>query len=172
MASAATADIERLPAIRDGVTEAGGEEEWKKAVSRLTSVMEVDQDEAEVLIADATNWKGWAMCSSDLMRKYIKCQIPDADKLEEALNWLKDGPLELDQQQLCAAIRQLPKVYLTDPENSYKLALKAAPEEFKNPEIYRTLVLEDPLALQCTYNCSEDGCNSECGNCWVSFQNS
>jgi hypothetical protein len=170
----ATAARELLPAIREGVVDAGGEEAWKESVSKLASMMEIDEEEAEILLADATNWKGWAMCSSELMRKYIKPQIPDAQKLEEALEWLQEGPLELDQEQLCTAIREVPKVYLADPQSTYKKALNAAPQEYKKPEIFKALILEDPLVLQCTYNCADgdNGCGSECGNCWVTFQNS
>lgn len=167
----AVAPDDILPTVREGVIEAtGSDESWKASVDILHSSTDIDDmEEAELLLAVGLNWKGWAI-SSPMMRKYMKPKEPDVEKLTNALAWLRDGPLALDEDQLSAAIRDSPKVYLDAPEATYKQALSVAPEDYSDPSVFRGLVLKDPSVLQCTYNCSEEGCGSECGNCWVSYE--
>lgn len=169
LAAATGADI--LPTVREGVVElTGSDESWKASAAALCGLKGIeDVEDAEVLLADALNWKGWAM-STGMMRKFMKPKTPDVEKLANALAWLRDGPLALDEDQLAVAVRDSPKVYLDDPEETYKLAISVAPEQYSDPDVFRGLILKDPSVLQCTYNCSEEGCGSECGNCWVSYE--
>lgn len=164
------ANAELLPVIREGVAEMGGEESWKESVATLSSRIEIDLEEAELLLADAKKWKGWATAGK-IAKRYIKPEIPDVNELNELLDWLTEsGPLQLDQEQLRTSIQELPKVYLADPQNTYKKTLKAAPKDYKDPSVLKEMILKDPSVLQYTYNCDEeDGCASECGNCWVSY---
>ena len=166
--SSTAADI--LPAVREGVSDAGAGEEWEKSVSMLVEAVESDVEDAEMLLATALNWKGWAVCSPT-MRRFMKPQHPSTEELEKALEWLRFGPLSMDQDQLSKTVKEHPKLFISAPEATYKKALGAAPKEFRDPEDFKALVLNDPSAMNCTYNCDEDGCGSECGNCWVSYRN-
>lgn len=159
-----------LPAIRKGVAEAGGEGAWVESVDVLSDLLISEAEEAEMLLSSALGWKGWAQASESI-RRYQNPLAPDATTLQQALTWLQEGPLELNPEQLRKAIRDSPKVYLVTPDETYKKALKAAPKEYRDPEAFKQILLEDPLVLQCTYNCSEEGCcQNECGSCWVSHQ--
>ena len=60
-----------LPAVREGVSDAGAGEEWEKSVSMLVEAVESDVEDAEMLLATALNWKGWAVCSPT-MRRFMK----------------------------------------------------------------------------------------------------
>mmetsp|Transcript_21828 Transcript_21828/g.48840 ORF Transcript_21828/g.48840 Transcript_21828/m.48840 type:complete len:228 (-) Transcript_21828:196-879(-) len=164
--SAAGADI--LPTVREGVTEAGGIEEWEKSISILSATVDVDSEEAETMLAQALSWRGWAIVS-EKMRRFQRPISPDAAKLEDAIAWLRDGPLQLDQSQLVAAIKSSPKVYLVEPAVTYKKAVGSAPREYRDADVFKAMVLNDPSVMECTYNCDGEGCASECGNCWVSY---
>jgi hypothetical protein len=171
LSASTTADL--LPTIRDGVAEMYDADEWDRSVSFLVEETKIEDAEAlEMALATALNWKGWAM-SSEGMRKFIpKPYAPDASKLESALGWLKGAPLSMSQEQIGTAIQELPRVYLADPESMYAKSLSVAPKEFQDPEAFTALVLEDFRALGNTYNCADDGCASECGNCWVTYKKS
>lgn len=164
--SSSPADI--LPTVREGVAEAGGADEWEKSVAVLAEAMEIDDgEEVERLLAEALGWRAWA-AASDKFRKFQRPVVPDASKVDEAIAWLKDGPLQLDQEQLVTAIKTSPKVYLQGPDVAYRKAKGAAPRKFA--EIFNELVLQDPSVMECYHNCADDGCASECGNCWVSYE--
>ena len=166
--SAATTDI--LPTVREGVADAGGTAEWNASVEMLQNAMtEVDVEEAETILANALGWRSWAVVS-EKMRRFQRPITPDSEKLATALKWLSDGPLAMDKTQTVAAIKASPKVYLIDPEGTYKKAISAAPKDFKDEDTFKALCLEDPSVMECTYNCEDDGCASECGNCWVSYK--
>ena len=163
--SSSPADI--LPTVREGIAEAGGSEEWDKSVAVLSEAMGADGEEAERILADALGWRAWA-AANEKFRRFQKPVAPDTAKLEESIAWLKDGPLNLDQEQLVAAITTSPKVYLQGPEVAYRKAKGAAPKKFA--DTFDELVLKDPSVMECYHNCSDDGCASECGNCWVSYE--
>mmetsp|Transcript_15638 Transcript_15638/g.45123 ORF Transcript_15638/g.45123 Transcript_15638/m.45123 type:complete len:220 (-) Transcript_15638:336-995(-) len=162
---------EIIPAVREGVAEAGNAEPWEESIAVLAEKAALDEEEAEMVLADGLNWKAWAK-ASPTMRRYARPMQPDAAKLEEALRWLNEGPLELDQERLQGALRGSPKVYLVSPEEKYHKAMAAAPEKYKAPSAFREALLADPSVLDCYYNCDEadEGCASECGNCWVAFE--
>lgn len=165
----AIAADEIIPAVREGVAEAGNQEPWEESVALLVKSAGMESEEAELILADGLNWQAWAK-ASPMMRKYAKPVQPDAEKLKDALQWLNEGPLELDQAQLQNAVRDFPKVYLTTPEDKYEKALAASPD--KDPSAFRELLLNDPSVLDCYYNCddADEGCASECGNCWVAYK--
>ena len=133
----------------------------------------VEFDEAESLLADGWGWKKWAR-ASDFMKKYADPFPPDAGTLRASLDWLSGGPLGLEPEQLRRMIRALPRVYLLDPEGTYGMAVGSAPEEYScDPLFFRDMILSDPSVMDFTYNCKvgDDGCASECGNCWVTYEN-
>jgi hypothetical protein len=164
------AGADLLPQIRESVVEADGEESWNNAATTLSSSAGIDMEEAELHLAEAFRWRRLVMCTSEIARKYIKPVVPGPD-LSQSLLWLKDGPLGLGPGQIRDAIRISPEAYLVNPAKTYKHAMAAAPKPYKDPDAFRELCLKDPYALQCTYNCEDGGCASECGNCWVSYGN-
>jgi hypothetical protein len=135
----------------------------------------MERIEAELRLAEATRWKAWAIVTSELARKYIQTTIPTIDKMNQTLDWLQQsGPLQLTPDQLQTAIRNYPETYLNDPATKYKRALNVAPREWRgeNQKDFDQLVRDQPRAMCLTYNCVDDGCQAECGNCWVTFRNS
>lgn len=127
----------------------------------------MDEEEAEECLAKVWQWKNWAICTSAIARKYIKTIDPDAAAVAASLDWLQAGPLGLDQDLLRASVISSPEAYLLSPEKNFDQAQKVAPEKWKDPTDFIQLLLEEPEALQLTYNCAGEGCNSNCGNCWV-----
>jgi hypothetical protein len=154
-----------LPAVREAVLEAGGETAWKESTEALSKFF--DTEEAELYLADAFGWKGWAK-ASDTTKKYQRPKLPDAVKIIEALEWLREGPLELNEEQMQSSIAKYPKTYLDSPSDSYRKAMGTAPRKYRNH--LKELIREDPTVLQVTYNCDGEGCASECGSCWVSYE--
>ena len=134
----------------------------------------MDALDAEVLLAKTFQWKGWAS-ATPLMRKWMTPQVPNVATLQEGFDWLtmEGGPLELSQDQLRTAVLHSPKTYLmNNPESTYHLALQVAPKDVvSTPSDFKALILKDPAFLQVTYNCSDEGCQSECGSCWVTYMN-
>ena len=176
--AAVKTDEDLLPIVRDGIAEQGATEAWQACVQLLvdTPGLQLDDDEqkAEVLLAAALEWRGWARVSSALARKYMTPRPPDPIQLQTALQWLHEGPLGLtDGEMLQQAIQSCPTAYLVDPAAAYQQALATAPPPYRNaPDEFKTLLLEDPSVLKHNYNCRQDGndgCNSECGTCWVSY---
>eukprot|EP00961_Rhodomonas_salina_P200689 2707438-Rhodomonas_salina.1 len=162
--------VKVLASVREGIAEAGHEEEWKKSCALLVDTLGMDEDEAELCLADATSWRSWAVTTSAMARKYIKPRAPDAEQLKSNLDWLMADPLSLDTGFLRTGVPMSPAAYLTDSQDFYKRALKTAPRKYRDAAAFRDLLLKEPTALQTTFNCAETGCASECGNCWVSFE--
>lgn len=158
-----------LDKVREEVSQAGVKDEWKDATQLLSESLDIDLEQAEACCAETWNWKSLAMCPMKSARKYVQTSTPDSQQIQASLEWLKEGPLKLNDEQLRECVLETPQAYLASPESTYKQALKVAPKDYRNPEDFRNLLLKDPNVLQCTYNCADDGCNSECGNCWVSF---
>ena len=153
--------------IREGIVEQGGSlDDWQAAVDVLQTTL--PDANAERILADATRWTAWARAGT-LARKYIK---PDAtvsaESLQASMEWLQSGPLALSADQMADALAQYPQLYLLEPEAKYKKVLGVAPRQFRDQ--LRDLIVEDYSVLQFQYNCDND-CISECGNCWVTFQN-
>jgi hypothetical protein len=154
-----------LPAVREAVLEAGGEASWKESTEALSRLFDIK--EAELYLADAFGWKGWAK-ASEMTKKYQRTKLPDAVKIIEALEWLREGPLELNEEQMQSSIEKYPKTYLDAPNESYRKAMGTAPRKYRDN--LKELIRQDPTVLQVTYNCDGEGCASECGSCWVSYE--
>jgi hypothetical protein len=158
-----------LPIIREAVMEAGGEQAWKESTQILSGIFELEED-AELCLATAFGWKGWAK-ASDMMKRYQDPVLPDAAKVQEALVWLKEGPLELNEGEVLSSIRDYPKIYLVEPNEFYRKTMGSAPRKYRDPFILKELIKDDPNVMQVTFNCDGEGCASECGSCWVSYAN-
>jgi hypothetical protein len=158
-----------LPIIREAVMEAGGEQAWKESTQLLSGLFELEED-AELCLATAFSWKGWAK-ASDMMKRYQNPVLPDPAKVQDALVWLREGPLEFNEDQVRSSIRDYPKIYLVEPNEFYRKTMGSAPRKYRDPFILKELIKDDPNVLQLTYNCDGEGCSSECGSCWVSYAN-
>lgn len=170
--SAVKTDEELLPAIRTAVAEAGGKDAWNESSQHLSEFTsgKISIEQAEVCLSKAYKWRAFAVVKSALARKYIETEVPNVSKLQESLSWLTTEPLSLDEDRLCAAIIEHPEAYLLQPQETYQTALACAPAKYKDPVDFKARLLEDASVLTCTYNCADDGCASECGNCWVSYE--
>jgi len=163
--------VEHLDTIRQEL--ADHLEGWDSCVAIVATATGMDSQEAELRLAEATRWKAWATVTSDIARKYTQTTIPKPDEINETINWLQAEPLALTQEQMVAAIRRYPETYLKSPADNYKKALNVAPRQWRqSPEEFAKLVREQPRVMSLTYNCEDDGCQSECGSCWVTFRNS
>ena len=169
--STTSTDFEYLETVRQGVAEAGFRDEWDAAVEFLSESL-MTREEAEDSLAKAWNWRGWAIVTSPIARKFIKTVEPNAEQIRTAVEWFCDGgPLApLPDDVLAAGVRERPETYLISPDVAYDKALESAPEPYNDPKQFRETLLRSPSILGCTFNCADTGCNSECGSCWVSFQ--
>lgn len=165
-----SAGVDLLPEIREAVTAAEGAGGWEASVRILSELFESSDEEAELVLADAFRWKSWA-AASDMMRRYQKPVLPETDQVREALEWLRDGPLELTEGQIRSNILSHPQIYLVKPDKAYKQVLGSAPRKYRDATTLKFLIEEDPTILQVWYNCDEEGCQSECGSCWVAYEN-
>lgn len=164
----AAADI--LPEIRDEITAREGQlQEWEESVQILSNLIENEED-AELYLADAFRWKAWAT-ASDMMKKYQQPVIPSAEKIREGINWLRDGPLAMNDDQIRKNIEQYPGIYLREPNLMYRKVLGSAPRKYRDDTALKFLIENDPNVLQVTFNCGDEGCQSECGSCWVTYEN-
>ena len=147
-------------------------EEWNAAVELLASQpFLTNRDAAEAALAQATNWKNYAMATSSIVRKYVNPIPPNVEQLRSSLNWLLDDnnnvmPNDDRIDFLREAVPQYPKAYLMDPQTTYQMALKASPPHIDAAK-FAELWKDDPSLLQYTFNCADDGCVGECGQCWV-----
>lgn len=170
MAAVSSADMDLLPEIREAVTDADGAGAWEESVQILSELFESSEEEAEFVLADAFRWKSWAV-ASEMMRRYQKPVLPEKDKVKEALEWLREGPLELTDGQIRSNILSHPQIYLVEPEKAFKKVLGSAPRKYRDATALKFLIEDDPTILQVWYNCDEEGCQSECGSCWVAYEN-
>jgi hypothetical protein len=167
-------DEELILSVREEINERGLTADWQACVQILQdtpSLQLQDEEQAEILLAAALEWRGWARVSSALARKYMKPKQPNPEQLQAALTWLTttDGSLDLMDEVLRGAVQANPTVYLVDPAAAYQQCLESAPQPYNSPQALVELIQEDPTALQYNYNCKDEGCNSECGTCWVSY---
>eukprot|EP00587_Corethron_hystrix_P012974 CAMPEP_0113310550 /NCGR_PEP_ID=MMETSP0010_2-20120614/8153_1 /TAXON_ID=216773 ORGANISM="Corethron hystrix, Strain 308" /NCGR_SAMPLE_ID=MMETSP0010_2 /ASSEMBLY_ACC=CAM_ASM_000155 /LENGTH=158 /DNA_ID=CAMNT_0000166033 /DNA_START=255 /DNA_END=732 /DNA_ORIENTATION=- /assembly_acc=CAM_ASM_000155 len=130
--------------------ENGLETAWAEASSYLEEISGLDTDHAHDTLAQAWGWKNWATCSSAIARKYLRPIKPDAEAVKRSLEWLKEGPLEMDKETLRAGLISSPEAYLKDPATNYKRALKMAPSQWKDPAEFKTLLFQDPSVLERT----------------------
>jgi hypothetical protein len=166
-------ESELLEKIREGVSEAGFEEAWKGSVDEITSFVGIDVEHAEMCLAQALEWKAWAMAPSPTFRKYIKTKEPIVRELKDNLSWMVGKPLQLEIELLKQGILQFPGVYLVDSQVSFEKAISCAPIEYKSIECFRNQLAADLSILKNTYNCdtAEEGCAGNCGSCWVTYGN-
>ena len=167
-----TTDHDLLVTVREGIAERNGPDalqDWHNSVTVIQAVMVGgDNPAAERLLADATRWSGWARAGK-LARKYIQPEAPPSPTaLQASLEWLQTGPLALSMAQIVEAIEQYPQLYLLDPANAYRQVLGVAPRKYR--DALPAMIAEYYSVLQFRYNCDND-CMSECGSCWVTFQN-
>lgn len=163
--------LEYLDEIREHVSE--HIVQWESCVKLVAGATGMDKEEAELRLAEATRWKAYAIVKSDLARKHIKTIVPTVEDVTESIAWLQGEPLQLNREQLQAAVRNHAETYLRAPAANFKNAKNTAPRKWRqNPDEFCQLVREEPRVLGLTYNCADDGCASECGSCWVTFGNS
>ena len=157
--------------IREGIaqTEAFDLKDWEESVTIVVGLLSCKPDEAERVLADATRWLSWAR-AGELARKYIKPDVVNPAQLEQSLKWLRSGPLALSEEQIVDAVQNYPQLYLLEPAEKYRKVLGVAPRQYRDADVLRTMLLDDPSILQFQYNCDND-CISECGSCWVTLQN-
>ena len=82
-----TSDVDLLPEIRDEIMEREGQlKAWEECTQILSDLFEDSStnEEAELYLADAFRWKAWAS-ASDMMRRYQKPVLPDADTIREGI---------------------------------------------------------------------------------------
>lgn len=172
VAALSSSHVGILPEIREAVMGAadGAGVVWKESVEILSELFESSEEEAELVLADAFRWKSWAL-ASEMFRRYQKPLLPEKDEVKEALTWLRDGPLKLTDDQIRKNILSHPQIYLVEPEKAYKKVLSSAPPMYRNVTALKFLIDGDPSVMQVWYNCDEEGCQSECGSCWVAYKN-
>jgi len=163
-------DFDYLETVREGIAEAGLQQDWEAAAAFLSHALSIDLPEAEDSLAKAWNWRSWAVVKSKIARKFIKPLEPNVEQVRAAVQWLREGPLAVPDEVLVTGVREHPAVYLLTPQVTYEQALSVAPELYTSPDVFRETLLRSPSVLGCTFNCADQGCNSECGSCWVSFQ--
>jgi len=161
-AAAGSLDAQLLVAVREGVAAVGGEAAWEEARLVLADVVKSSPDEVETWLAKAFGWSMWLAMNRP---SYLKPELPAVGQLQSDLSWLGAGPLRLSPEEMRAAVAASPKAYLRDPEQSYKIALGVAPEEFREPAKFRDLLLRDPRVLELTYDCL-GSCGAQCARCW------
>lgn len=166
-------ESELLEKVRTSIDENEGKEDWKSCVDLLRQSAfadEVDDDLAEWYLAKAMGWVAWNRVTSAIARKYMpKPTIPNVDDLQNALEWMKSTA---ELPDITKAIETSPESYLKNPAQSYQKVKSCAPREYRNDkQQLKELLRSNPSAIQNNYNCDGEGCNSECGNCWVSFAN-
>jgi len=168
------AEVDLLPSIREAIEESGEEaatSAWIEAVEIVSSKTGLAEDSAEMALAKANGWRAWVKVTSKFAKKYMKTYIPEKEKLEAAMDWALSGPLNFSEDQLAKAIVGTPEVYLMEPKTKFEKARSVAPKDFQDSEKFAELAVEDPSILALTFNCVDSGCSSECGNCWVSYEN-
>ena len=168
-----SADVDVLAEIREAVASADGDDVWRQSLQilsdRIGTVKGGDEEDAvEVWLATAFGWTEWARAPTKLKQLKDK-ELPDPTKVQAALTWLVDGPLELDDGQLQRVIQEYPKLYLVDPEGLYRQVNGVVPRTYR--ESLTKLIHDNPNVLQVTNNCDGDGCKAQCGSCWVTYAN-
>ena len=66
--------------------------QWRTSARALAKACEVQEEEAEVMIAKAFGWSTWLAVNK---AAYLRPQEPDAQQISEAIEYLTEGPLRL-----------------------------------------------------------------------------
>mmetsp|Transcript_6562 Transcript_6562/g.17832 ORF Transcript_6562/g.17832 Transcript_6562/m.17832 type:complete len:212 (-) Transcript_6562:1305-1940(-) len=163
--------VDYITSVEEALTETDQLQEWTDACQALVDGTELSLEQIQDAYASALGWKSWAMTKSKIARRYIKPKAPSKEDMAQSIAWLQSGPLQLDASQLGESILSNPTAYLLSPDESYQSAMKVAPKKYRDEEAFLGFLQQYPAALGNYYNCVDDGCNSECGNCWVAFMN-
>jgi hypothetical protein len=170
-----------LERVRQGILEAGHQEQWDKSVQLLTNrtidgQVLLSLDAAQDVLARTWRWKAWAIVTSPTARRFMPAPVPpNATVIADALAWLCDsGPLASiwSVSALRAGLMQCPHSFLLAPQASYQsLVCHIAPDVYRsNPQAVLELLRTKPTLFCATANCADVGCQSECGTCWVSLE--
>lgn len=168
-ATAAVLDEDLRLTIREAIAEADNLEAWDASIELVADLLLGTDVDAERLLAECTRWMAFARAGK-LARKYIRPASVNPEQIKASLDWLKQEPLALSSEQIVEFVRQYPHLYLLDPAEAFRKVMGAAPRKYRDQEVIRAMLLEDPSVLQYSYNCDND-CASECGSCWVTLQN-
>ena len=77
----------------------------------------------------------------------------------------------MNTDQIRRNVEQHPEIYLREPNVMYRKVLGSAPRKYRDDSALKFLIETDPTVLQVTFNCGDEGCQSECGSCWVTYEN-
>ena len=76
----------------------------------------------------------------------------------------------MNDDQVRNNIWQYPAIYLREPNVMYRKVLGSALRKYRDDEVLKQFIEDDPNILQVTFNCDGEGCQSECGSCWVAYE--
>jgi len=155
---------------------------WDAAVDAIASYCGGDEIHAQFVLARAFNWQAWIEMNQP---SYFKpTPPPPVEQLRTSLTWLREGPLAMTEDELKSALLAQPVPYMTSPEKNYKAARSCAPEQWRDPKVFRELLRIEPKVLQLTWNCCYTDplqrdrvlgldaqgesfhCDAECRTCW------
>jgi hypothetical protein len=164
-------DANIAPVIHEAIskTKDGGLEIWQESIDIISSIL--PPESAESVLMKAYGWTAWAK-ASEKTKKYHRPKLPDPKQLQDSLLWLQTGPLQISKDEhrlLTTMITTYPEAYLLRPRDQYKSCLETAPRSYRDRLV--DLIRNDPSVFELSYNCDGGGCASECGRCWVSYEN-
>jgi hypothetical protein len=153
--------------IREAISKTNdqGAEIWDASVEILP------EETAESVLMKAYGWTAWAK-ASEKTKKYHRPKLPDPKQIQDSLRWLQTGPLHISQEEhilLTNMITTCPEACLLRPQDQYKSCRETAPRSYRDQLV--DLIRNDPSVFELSYNCDGGGCASECGRCWVSYEN-
>eukprot|EP00419_Tripos_fusus_P032373 CAMPEP_0172781882 /NCGR_PEP_ID=MMETSP1074-20121228/203652_1 /TAXON_ID=2916 /ORGANISM="Ceratium fusus, Strain PA161109" /LENGTH=341 /DNA_ID=CAMNT_0013618861 /DNA_START=59 /DNA_END=1084 /DNA_ORIENTATION=+ len=181
---------EALAAISSGVLRKAreasikilGDGVWDAAVAAIATYNGGDHIHAHLVLANAYGWKAWIEMNQPV---YLDPKpLPPVEQFHNSLRWLREGPLAMTEEELKSALVARPLPYLTNPAKKYKSARSCAPEQWRDPKIFRELVRREPKVLALTWNCCYTDplerdrvlgvlssgeslhCDGECTKCW------
>jgi len=157
-----------MPSIREGLAAREDEsatERWDQTVAALVAATGAETEPIETAMAKAFRWAPWVQLNKP---SWMKPEVPDPDVVASAMQWLKEGPLKLNSEEIQVAVLASPRAYMLQPDKQYAESLATAPMEFRgNAEAYRELLLKEPWMMEMTFHCGDLGaCAAECGRCW------
>jgi len=134
------------------------------------------------VLAKAYGWQAWVEMNQPV---YLKPRLlPPPGQLRNSLRWLREGPLAMSENELKSALLAQPLPFFSGPAKKYRAARASAPEQWRDPKVFRELFRREPKVLQRTWNCCytdpderdrvmgmhSNGesfhCDGECTRCW------
>lgn len=171
-----------LSKARQGANEVLGDGVWDAAVDAIASYTGGDHIHGHLVLAKAYGWQAWVELNKPV---YLKPKPPPpVEQIHNALRWLREGPLAMTEDELKSALLTAAIPYLTNPAKKYKAARSCAPEQWRDPVIFRELLRQNPKVLKLTWNCCYTDplerdrvmgmlssgeslhCDGECTKCW------